>query len=209
MDDQELSLLVKSRSGLRTAREARRALVAAVGALRCALDPQDARDASRGLPPALAAVMGKAPSVEVRGARALYAEAARREQVDLGFAMEHAQVVFQVLAQELDPELLVRLRKRLPPDVAALLRPRAHSPEPPPHVHVHPDSRPAPAQTLSRARPGTAEPIAEAHHELAHAGSVARSETAHADRMVETAHTTRPGLEDDTLAATRRGSRRP
>jgi hypothetical protein len=61
-------------------------------------------------------------------------------------------------------------------------------------------------QTLARARPGTADPIADARHELAHTGSVVRSPAPHAEDRVETARSTRPSREDETLASSR-GSR--
>lgn len=208
MNERELTELVKTRAGLRTTREAKRALGAAIGALRCALEEDDALATAKELPPALARVMERSPATLVRGARALYAETERRERVGLGFATEHAQAVLQVLSEQLDPEVVARLRKRSPKEVAALLRPRRAFQPPPPHVHGHPAREPPPIQTLSRARPGTAEPIAETRHEVAHAGSVARSGAPHAERLVETARSTRPGREDQTLAATRGASRR-
>jgi uncharacterized protein (DUF2267 family) len=208
MDEQELTLLVKTRAGLRTTKEAKRALGAALGALGCALDDQDARAVSKELPPRFAKMLARSTANVVGSVEALYAEADRRERVGLGFAMEHTQVVLQVLAKQLDPEVVARLRSRLPSDIASLLRDRSPFSEPPPYVHAHAERGPAPVQTLSRARPGTAEPIAETGHELAHAGSVARARAPHMEAMVETARSTRPGREDDTLATTRGGARR-
>lgn len=207
MEEQELILLVKTRAGLRTASEAKRALGATLGALRCALEDDDARAAAKALPLRLGRMLERRPATAVRSAEALYAEAERREGAGFGFAVEHVQAVLQVLAHELDPELVGRIRKRLPSDIAALLRERGSAGEAP-HVHTHPERRTAPPQTLSRARPGMAEPIAEARHELAHAKSVVRTETPHAERMVETARSTRPGREDETLSAGRPGGKR-
>jgi uncharacterized protein (DUF2267 family) len=200
MNEAELIRPVKADAGLRTLRQSKRALAATVGALRCALDDEDARAVSKALPSRLAPLLEGPRAAVVRSAADLYREAERRERVGLGFATEHVQVVLRVLAGQLDPELVTRLRKHLSPDVAALLQQRAPVSEPPPHVHTHPPRRPAPRQTLARARPGTAEPIADARHELAHASSVVRSAAAHADRMVETARSTRPDREDETLA---------
>jgi uncharacterized protein (DUF2267 family) len=200
MKEQDLVRIVKERAGLRTAIEARRALAAGVGALRCALDDEDTRSLSKALPAKLARLVERPPAAVVRGVDDLYAEGERRERVGPGFAREHVQVVLQVLQRELDPELVTRLRKHLAPDIAELLGERAPSAEPPPHLHVHPAHLPAPIQTLSRARPGTAEPVAETRHELAHDGSVVRSPAPHAERMIETAHSTRPDREDETLA---------
>jgi uncharacterized protein (DUF2267 family) len=184
-----------------------RALGATLGALRCALDAEDARAMARCLPRPLAHVLERAPNrpmAAVANTNGLYAEVGRRERIGLGFAMEHAQVVLEALGRALPEELVARLRGRMAPDIAALLRRIDRTPsDPPPHVHEHPGHPPVPAQTLSRAHPGAAESIADARHELAHAASVARSAAPHAERMVETARSTRPGREDDTLAATR------
>jgi uncharacterized protein (DUF2267 family) len=200
MDDLELILHVKAAAGLRSLREARRATAAALGALRCALEEEDARALSKALPRKLAHLLERPQTTVVQSIEGLYADAERRERVGLGFAMEHVQVVLQVLLRQLDPELVTRLRKRLSPDVAELLEEHVQSAEPPPHVRIHPGHLPTRIQTLSRARPGTAEPIADTHHELAHEGSVVRSDAPHADRMVETARSTRPNREDETLA---------
>ncbi len=122
--------------------------------------------------------------------------------------MEHAQAVLAVLSADLEPRTVARLRRALPPEIARLLRSRRSPAPPPPHVHVHPEHVPGAPQTLSRARPGTAEPIADAAHVLAHAASAARSGAGHAERMVETARSTRPGSEDETLAGSRDERRR-
>ncbi len=200
---QTWTALVKDRAGLRTEREAKKAVQAAVGALRCALDDEDARSLAAAFHPAMTGIFERSPATQVDGLGAFYAETERRERVGLGFAMEHAQVVMQVLAERLDPELLARLRKRIPPDIAALLSARPTPADPPPHVHMHPPHDPIPLQTLSRAKPGTAEPIAEAGRPLAHGRSVVRTESPHADEMVETAHSPRSSREDETLSGSR------
>lgn len=207
MNEAELNTLLKERAGLHSVRECKRALGATLGALRGVLDPEDARAVAQCLPPPIAHLLKREQDpalAQVTDAKALYAEVERRERVGLGFAMEHAQVVLAVLAMVLPEDLLVRLRGRLSPDIAALLRRVDRTPmEPPPNLHAHPAHVPTLVQTLSRTHPGAAEPIADARHELAHSGSVARSDAPHANRMVETARSTRPGHEDETLAATR------
>jgi uncharacterized protein (DUF2267 family) len=208
MEESDLIGLVRERAGFRTAREARRAIGAALGALRCALDDVDAPAVAAELPKELARVLERSTSKTVRNVEALYTETERRERVGLGFAMEHAQVVLQVLAERLAPELVSRLRKRVPADIAALLKRRRPPAEPPPYVHAHPEHRETPIQTLSGSRPGASETIAEAHAELAHAASVARTSSPRADRMVASARSTRPGHEDETLAASRGKERR-
>ena len=202
---QTLTAQVKERAGLRTEREAKRAIEAAAGALRCALEEEDARSLAGALGPAMAEIFARAPPKKVDNLDTFYAEAERRERVGLGFAIEHAQVVMQVLAERLDGETLVRLEKRIPRDISDLFRAGPVPGEPPPHLHVHPLHEPVPVQTLSRSKPGTSEPIAEAHSPLAHEESVARNEAPHADDMVETAHSSRSSREDETLSGYRGG----
>lgn len=203
MDERDLCIDVRDHVGLRTIAEARRATRAALAALRCALRDDDARAVAKALPAAFARELVLPPQGVARDAQSLYLAADRREHVGIGFATEHLQGVLEVLARRLDPEIAGRLRKHLPPDVAALLHAREPAGETPPYVHEHPAHAPAPLQTLSRARPGTAEPIADARHELAHAASVARSSAPHAERMVETSRSPVPGTEDGSLATAR------
>jgi uncharacterized protein (DUF2267 family) len=209
MDDRELTLLVKTDAGFQTFAEARLAIRAAIGALACALDDDDAHALEVAVPANVARLLRRPSSMVVRSLRGLYAEAERRERVGLGFAIEHVQVVCRVLARRLHPETIARLRRRLPPDIADLFGDRPRAEEAPPHVHTHPTVVPPPPQTIARARPGWAEPIAEADHVLAHRSSVARSAAAHADRMVETARSSRPTREDEALASARTGPGRP
>jgi uncharacterized protein (DUF2267 family) len=207
MNELDLIGLVKERAGLRTSREAKKAVVAALGALRGALENEDARAVAAELPREMARHLDRG-STPVLGVKAFYVEADRRERVGLGFAMEHAQVTLQVLAERLAPELVLRLRRRLPPDLAALLKPRQLPTEPPPHVHRHPAHADTPLQTLARSRPGASETIAEARGELAHQGSVARTAAPQADRVVASATSTRPGREDETLTTSHGEQRR-
>ncbi len=208
VEPRDLLPLVKTHAGLRTAREAERAVRATLGAMACALDDEDARALAKALPQSLGRLVLRRSGSRVGGLDAFYAEAERRERVGIGFTREHAQAVLEVIAGIVEPELVARIRRHLPPDLAALLRTRAPTAEPPPYVHVHPARGPRSLETLSRSRPGTADPIAEAAHVLAHPGSVARSPAAHSERMVETARTTRPAREDETLATARDDRRR-
>jgi uncharacterized protein (DUF2267 family) len=208
MDEQEMVLRVKARAGLRTAQEARRALGATLGALRGALADDDAEAVARALPPALASILEREPRTEpspVRTAAELFGETEWREGAGRGFAVEHVQVVMQVLAEQLDAEARVRIRKRLPGDVAALLWPREAPDEAPPGAYElkapagEADSPP----TLSRGRAGTADSIAGSRHPLAHEQSVARTAAPHADRAIGSAHAPRAGGEEGSLASAR------
>lgn len=208
MEAKEVFLRVRDRAGLQTVREAQQAVRATLASLACALAEDDAQALSAALPSDLGRLLGRHAERAVGTLDGLYREVERRERVSPGFAREHTQAVLEVLATTLEPELIERVRKHLAPDIATLLHTRELPEEPPPHVRTHPALRPAPKQTLSRSRPGTAEPVADARHLLAHTGSVARSGAAHAERMVETARSTRPAREDETLASAREVGRR-
>jgi len=208
VEAKELFLQVRDRAGLQTVREAERAVRATLGSIACALSEDDSRALSAALPRDLGRLLGRRTERAVETLDGLYGEVERRERVGPGFAREHAQAVLEVLATTLEPEVIERVRKHLPRDIGMLLRARERAEEPPAHVRLHPDHGPAPVQSLSRSRPGTAEPIADARHLLAHAGSVARSGAAHVDRMVETAGSTRPAREDETLASARDAGKR-
>jgi uncharacterized protein (DUF2267 family) len=208
MNESDVLGLVRERAGLQTFREARRALTAALGALRCVLDDTDALALAAAVPKDLARPLRRSATATVRGVDALYAETQRRERVGLGFSMEHTQVVFQVLAERLDPELVSKLRKRVPRDVAALFKRRRTFADPPPHLHEHTPHRETPIQTLSRSRPGASETLADARGELAQRASVARTSEPHADRMLASARSSRPGREDETLSKSQGRERR-
>lgn len=141
MEEEELVSRVKTLAGLRNHREARRAIGAVVGALRCSLAQEDAESVAAELPHSFAKIVAQPATSRVENSAALYEETERRERVGLGFALEHCQVVLRVLAELFDLETLARLRKRVPGDIAALLRrrPRASEP-PPPHVHEPPEA---------------------------------------------------------------------
>jgi uncharacterized protein (DUF2267 family) len=209
MDQRALNRIVQERAGLASTAEAARAVDATLAALRCALDDDDARGLASALPVRFSRSMSAPAPTAVHDADGLYREALRREGVRRGFAIEHAQAVLEALSRLLPTEQVERLRKHLPGDIASLLQERGiPEPELPTPVHLRPEHAMNERRTLSRGRPGTSDPIAEAEHGLAHEGSVARSSSGHAERMVETARSTRPGREDETLAAARRGGER-
>lgn len=88
----------------------------------------------------------------------LYELVSERERVSPGFAREHAQVVCQAVADELDAATLAGLREALPGGIAALFTPRPPSPAPPRPVRHHARRR----GTLSEGRPGSSRPLSEA-----------------------------------------------
>src|SRR5579871_1086806 len=109
MDEIELHRSIQSHVGLRNAAEAKRALAAVLGALRCSMGDAEARELSDALPASWRPIFARAAPVRVRGGRDFYAEAERRERAGPGFAREHAQAVLEVLARDLEPEVVARL----------------------------------------------------------------------------------------------------
>jgi uncharacterized protein (DUF2267 family) len=125
----------------------------------------------------------------------------RAEGIPPGQAIEQAETVLAVLAEELDPDALAALARRLPPAVAGLLRPRRFEGEAPPGRRGRRD-------TLASGRPGSRHPLGEASAERRQAHSIADTPAPHADRKLSTGH----GSEDEpdhTLAGGRAGSDRP
>jgi uncharacterized protein (DUF2267 family) len=205
--ERDLVQRVKDRAGARTSREAQGICAAVLGALGGALEPVDAEALVQALPDV--AVRSRASTREaLDGWEALVDEVARRERVGRGFALEHAQVVLEALASFLEPAVLARIERSLPRDVAGWMRKPELPDDAPPHVHRHPGHGEHSLQTLSRSRPGASETIAEAHGALAHTGSVARSRSAHGERRIGSASSSRPGREDETLASSRGPERR-
>lgn len=133
----------------------------------------------------------------------LHARVARRTQVRLGVAVEHTDLVCQILADALSPGTLHRLRETLPEPMSALFIPREPE-EPFEHVHLDPSRG-----TLAEGRPGSRHPVSEAGPERAHTHSVARSDNPHGDTKLSSASGFTQEREQETLAMGHPGSDRP
>jgi uncharacterized protein (DUF2267 family) len=124
----------------------------------------------------------------------LHARIARREEIRLGFAVEHTGVVCQMVAEALSPATLHRLREALPQPMAALFTP----PEPREHFeHVHVETS---HRTLAEGRPGSRHPLSEARPERAHTHSVAREDNPHEDTKLSSTTGLTQEREQETLA---------
>jgi hypothetical protein len=202
---------VASRAGIEdpAAMRARACVEAVLAALTEQLVPDEASALAHALPEPLARVVRDTVGAGAQGAEVLYRSVAEREQAPLGFAMEHAQIVLQVLAEQLPLPTRVRLERHLDPDVAALFAPRPPTPAPPAHVHHEPTLAPGEGTTLATGRPGSRHPLSEARPPLAHAHSVARSDDPHADtRLSSSSGLTQERLHE-TLAEGHPGSKKP
>ncbi|HEY8079838.1 MAG TPA: DUF2267 domain-containing protein, partial [Labilithrix sp.] len=89
----------------------------------------------------------------------LYERARRRAGAAPGRAIEETQIALRVVAETLDPETRVRIRRALPIAIGALFE----TPEegaPPPHSTP---ARSEPIASLATGRPGSGHPLSEAH----------------------------------------------
>jgi uncharacterized protein (DUF2267 family) len=190
---------VAGRAGMTAPAQAERVIEATLHALRSGLDDADARAIAAELPQRFARILGRGTFKGELDEAALYERVRRREHVAPGFAREHAQVVCQVLAEQLSPAVLAAARKRTPVTVS-LFEPRQQPAEPPAHVHRHPPSRSPAKHTLAAGRPGGTRPVSESREERAHSGSVVSSASPHAASKLSTTLGTTQERADRTLS---------
>src|SRR4051812_45211738 len=100
--------------------EAKRATVATLAVLGERLATEQSRLLAEELPPELARVLRRAVHDRDFELEELYARVAQREKVELGFGIEHAQVVCEVMAKSLREDSVQRIRQHLPEAIAAL-----------------------------------------------------------------------------------------
>jgi uncharacterized protein (DUF2267 family) len=123
---------VMQRAGFQQPAMASLAIDATLEILGQRLTAGEVQELSHQLPGALGQTLRRGPHGGTFGRDELYRRVSRREGVRLGFAVEHAQVVCQVLAEGIDDELRERLHHRLPPEISELITPRPASTPPPP-----------------------------------------------------------------------------
>jgi len=131
-----------------------------------------------------------------------YQRIGRRLGVEVGAALELAQLVLSRLGATLDPDTRTLLELRLPEGFATLLEPRS--------VHAlpaHPAESTRRYATLAEGRPGASHPLSQVRPEDSQHDSVARADNPHADDKLSSSHA--PAHEDVTLAGGKPGSRRP
>jgi uncharacterized protein (DUF2267 family) len=200
MDYERLVNRVQHRTGLERPELAGMAVSATMSALARALEPEDLSLVASILPAPLSDQLRGAASSN--GTVPFLADVAEHEQVGLGFAKEHAQVVCETLAGELEPGALQRLKQAVPPEVAKLLVPY----EAPPEARPKPAQPREPHRNLAEGRPGSAEPLAEGRPPAGHTDSPARTTDPDAKTKLSSAEDVRHG---DTLAEGRPGSKHP
>lgn len=212
MNYDELVTEIQSHGGFAERTEAERALLATVAVLADQLDESMRRAMTEELPSPLAQKLRRVrrpPIPPATHPEEFYRRVARRERVRIGRAIEHAQVVCQVLGENLSDARRTRLRHYLPSEVADLFVPRP--PFPPPPEHPLPTSwiQSPEGNTLATGRPYSHHPISESRPERAHTHSVARSDDPHAATRLSSSRGLTQERLGETLATGRPGSRRP
>src|SRR5262245_40054760 len=131
------------------------------------LSPSARARLARVLPRERADAVMRAPRREADRLDAFYERVSRREGVEHGFAVEHAQSVCRALGDALDDDGRRQIAACLSDAVARMLAPSAQEP-----AFVAPRGR---KHSLAAGRPGSAHPLSEARPERAQQDSVARS----------------------------------
>jgi uncharacterized protein (DUF2267 family) len=202
MNEDQLVSRVSGLGGFAGRAEAMRAIRATLLALGERLRDEERSRLARDVPPSAQSVLDRAAYAGDFDRDELYARVARHEGVDRGFAVEHAGLVCGVLGELLSDEAMVHLRKELGPSIAALFEER-------PPIDEVPRSRSTAGSTLASGRDGSRHPLSEARSDLAHRGSVARSENPHGDTKLSSARGLTQERTEETLATGHAGARRP
>jgi len=134
----------------------------------------------------LGAVLPSSMAKALRGARyrgdfdlaELVDRVHRRENVNIGFAREHVQVVCQAVGECLTEELRVLLERTLPPSFAELFRGSPPSVE---GSEEQPAAGVKPGRTLATGRPGARHPLSASAPPGAQTHSVVREKNPHGE----------------------------
>jgi uncharacterized protein (DUF2267 family) len=202
MTHEELIQRISDRTGL-DSREAERAAFAVLSVLGERLSRRAAEELAEELPLRIGGFLFGREHGQQFGPDELHARVSAREDIRLGFAIEHTAVVCETIAEALSPGALYRLREALPEDLARLF---AIHPRSPRFERTRADAR---RHTLAEGRPGSGRPLYAARFDRAHTHSIALADNPHADTKLSSS----PGLtqerEQETLASGKPGSTRP
>jgi uncharacterized protein (DUF2267 family) len=211
MDEQTFIQQVKQRAGMRDDAAARRAIEAALSVLGEHLPARPALHAAEQLPGAVGAPLRRAEHGHPRDLDEIYAEVARREDVELGFGLEHTQAVCWAVVEAVDAPTARAFLADLPGDLRdAVTVERPATTPPAPTSQREGDER----RTLASARRGSENPVSEAGSEasprgaVAHADSVVRNTDPHGDTKLSSAGG-KPEERGEHLSEADPGSERP
>ena len=200
---------VMSRAGFDRRADGERAIAAVLETLGACLGAREREALAGELAEALRAPLTRHEPAGGFDRAELFSRVALRENVALGFAIEHTEVVCELIAEALPDGALDVLRAEVGAELAALFVRRASPRLPHPPPHRHPLAVDAPDMSLSGGRPASFQPLSEARPEDGQTHSVARESNPHADSKLSSS----PGLTQErlgeSLAAGRVGSKHP
>ncbi|MFO7561875.1 MAG: hypothetical protein R6X02_04485 [Enhygromyxa sp.] len=166
-----------------------------------ALGPKDVDPSAALVPEALAEHLRRgATQPAVPG---VLEQLAADEQLSLGVAKEHVQVILEELAGSLDEPARSRLAELLPDELGRWLVPW----EPPPERRVRPPS--GREGTLASGRPGSQTPLHEAGPDRGQHDSPAVTSDPHADTRLSSTEGASSDRSETTIAKGRPGSQHP
>jgi uncharacterized protein (DUF2267 family) len=204
MTFEDLVFHTADRTGL-PREQARHILILVVRVLGEGLRHSRAEALADDLPPELARAFREGPHGPPFDLAELFRRVASRENVRVGFGVEHVKLVCRLLGEHFSPASRYQFQESFPEEIAALFEPLT---EPGDHgevpVHLHPERG-----TLAEGRPGSRHPISEARPDRTQSQSVVRSENPHGDTKLSSSQGLTQEREKETLATGQPGSRRP
>lgn len=202
---------VRARAAFDDDTQAERSIVAVLEVLGARLFENDARVVADQLPDAWSPLLRREGPEAQFDLDALYGRVAAGRGVNLGHAMEHTQVVCQVLSEQVNEDGRKHLRLRLPPPIAELFTPRGPPPPPPERIGAPAPvagSGAEPARTLASGRAGSRHPLSESRPPAGQSQSVATAKDPHADTKLASARGISSERDAKSLAAGRTDSDR-
>jgi uncharacterized protein (DUF2267 family) len=204
MTFEDLVFHTAERTGL-PREQARQILILVVQVLGEGLRHSRAEALADDLPQELARPLREAPHGAPFDLAELFGRVASRENVGVGFGVEHVKLVCRLLGEHFSAASRYQFQNSFPEEIAALFEPptepRHHGGAP---VHLHPERG-----TLAEGRPGSRHPLSEARPDRAQSHSVVRSENPHGDTKLSSSQGLTQEREKETLATGQPGSRRP
>lgn len=200
---------LRARAGLESTDRAEHVMEAVLTALGQAISGEDKKLLFRHMPQKIFEILSRPRHRGAVPIDRLHASIARREGTSRGIASEHAQLVGELLREEMDEEAIKLLPLHLRPELASLFGERAGEPASTGDEarHFQPGSgrtlatgRPTtrhsicesePERTLATGRPGSLHPVSEAaapEPRTAQSESVAASSNPHGGRKLSSTH---------------------
>jgi uncharacterized protein (DUF2267 family) len=200
---------VLAREGFVDHEGAMRSMRATLMALAESLTADEAAEIRAELPVALRPSLEPTHDVELardmqRAPEDLYERVSRLLDVSSANAREHVQLVCKAIGERLSPDVMARLDKDLPGDIALLFRPpERETGDVPDHAVAR-----APGHTLASGAAGSTHPVSVARPGPAHSHSVVLEENPHADTKLSSATGVTQERLDESLATGKPGPER-